>query len=91
MEVNINGNAEMIVRRLVEIGRFPSADSAVNSVILRTFSDLTSEVVTGGLLPDPPVSFEEEFQIMDIPLRYSEPVVARCIEGHLLPDPVDVE
>ena len=89
MEVNIDGNAEIIVRKLVELGRFPSAESAVNSVILRTYSDLTTQFVSQSVLPDPPASFEEDFQIPDFPYRFSELVKARRIEGHLLPDPLD--
>ena len=74
MKVTINGKAEMIVKKLVELGRFPSADSAVNDIILRTFSDLSDKVLATPTLPDPPIAFDEQLQVPDFPYRTRHPV-----------------
>ena len=91
MEVTINGNAETIVKKLVELGRFPSADSAVNEVILRTFSDLSDQVLAESNLPDPPIAFDEQLQVPSFLYRARQPVATVTIAGKRLPDPVVFE
>ncbi len=91
MEVTINGNAEMIVKKLVELGRFPSADSAVNEVILRTFSNLSEQVLAQSTLPDPAIAFDEQLQVPDFPYRARQPVAVVTVVGNRLPDPMDIE
>jgi hypothetical protein len=91
MKVTINGKAEIIVKKLVELGRFPSADSAVNEVILRTFWDLSDQVLAQSTLPDPPIAFDEQFQVPDFPYRVRQPVAVVTVAGHRLPDPMDIE
>lgn len=73
MEVTIDGKAEMIVKKLVELGKFPSADSAVSEVILRTFWD-PDKLLTQSTLPDPPIAFDEQLQVPDFPYRTRHPV-----------------
>ena len=91
MEVTINGNAETIVKKLVELGRFPSADSAVNEVILRTFSNLSEQVLAQSTLPDPPIAFDEQLQVPDFPYRVRQQVGVVAVAGHRLPDPMGTE
>jgi Arc/MetJ-type ribon-helix-helix transcriptional regulator len=91
MEVTINGNAEMIVKKLVELGRFPSADSAVNEVILRTFSDLSDQLLAQSTLLDPPIAFDEQVQVPDFPYRTRQLVAVVTVASHRLPDPMDTE
>lgn len=88
MEVTINGNAEMIVKKLVELGRFPSADCAVNEVILRIFSD---QVLAQSNLLGTPIAFDEQLQVSEFPYRTCHPVTTISIAGKRLPDPVVFE
>ncbi len=89
MEVKINGNAEMIVKKMVELGKFPSADRAVNDIILRTFSDLSEQVLAQPIFPDPPIAFDEQLQVPDFLYRTRQPVATVTIAVKRLPDPVD--
>jgi hypothetical protein len=90
-EVTINGKAEMIVKKLVELGRFSSTDGAVNEVILRTFSNLSDQALAQSTHPDPPIAFDEQLQVSDFPYRARQPVAAVNVAGHRLPDPMDIE
>lgn len=91
MEVTLNGNAELIVKKLVELGRFPSADSAVNEVILRTFLDFSDQVLAQSTLPDAPIAFDEQLLLPDFPYRVRQPMGEIAVAGHRLPDPMDTE
>ena len=75
----------------MELGRFPSADSAVNEVILRTFSDLSDQVPAQSNLPDPPIAFDEHLQVPNFPYRTRQPLATVTIAGQRLPDPMDTE
>ena len=87
MEITIAGNAESIVKRLVEIGRYPTPDSLVNEAILRTFPDLQTNSAKGQILPDP-ITIEEPVSIPDFPYRESLPVSVSISQSHRLPDPI---
>jgi hypothetical protein len=87
MDITIAGNAETIVKRLVEIGRYPSPDSLVNEAILRTFPHLQLLPSQERILPDP-VSLEEPVSVPDFPYRESLPVRVTLSKSHRLPDPI---
>jgi hypothetical protein len=85
MEVTIQGNAELIVKKLVGEGRFPSPDRLVAEAILRTFIDLSSTNHEHRLLPNPVIE-EEPIVLPAFPHHESVPVVAKPMTTPRLPD-----
>ena len=83
-----DGIRNIRLKKLVELGRFPSADSAVNEVILRTFSDLSDRVLAQSTLPDAPIAFDDQLQQPNFPYRTRQPLATVTIAGQRLPDPM---
>ena len=89
MVINLHGHAEQLIQRLVAQGAFPSAESAVSSLLLRSAMMFPSLIGNSPRLPDEPVAFDEPIDIPDFPHSGESKVV----EAHLatlqrLPDPI---
>ncbi len=87
--ITLHGNAEQLIQRLVAQGTFPSAESAVSSLLLRSAVMFPTIGGDSSHLPDEPVAFDEQFDIPDFPHSGEAKVVeARFATLPRLPDPI---
>ena len=91
MEVTIHGDAETILKQLIERGEYPSADSAVNSLIVRVYANDSKTLDGPGRVPDPPIAIDEPFYIPEIPRKSATSVPVIEATERRLPDFLDVE
>ena len=89
MDITLHGAAKQLIQRLVAQGVYPNAESAVNSLLLRTAVLIPSTNGTSLRLPNLPVAFDEQFDIPDFP-RTGKPQVVEVRLSTLprLPDRV---
>ena len=87
MNITLHGNVELYVKRLVDSGAFPSAESAVNSLVaqLSTIDDVPAR------LPSPIGEIDEQPTIPDFPRGVGVPIVLRQGSVPRLPDLVGLE
>ena len=83
MQVNINENAEAIVKRLLESGQFSTVDSAVNSIILTAFPKVGTSETNRVRLPDPILDSAEFEAAAELPHRPFQPLGTEAIAGRL--------
>ena len=87
MNITLHANVELYVRRLVDSGAFPSAESAVNSLV--------AQMATGNgvppRLPSPIGDVEEQPTIPDFPRGVGVPVVLRKASTPRFPDFIGIE
>jgi hypothetical protein len=89
MVITLQGTAEQLIQRLVAQGAFPSAESAVSSLLLRSAVMFPTIGENSSRLPDEPVAFDEQFDIPDFPHSGEAKVVeARLANLPRLPDPI---
>lgn len=90
MQININQNAEAIVKQLMAHGRFSTADSVVNSIITQATVSTSSDDSQRLRLPEPILATEEDFFPDELTRNKSVPVAAvACLMR--LPDFLGVE
>jgi hypothetical protein len=89
MVITLQGTAEQLIQRLVAQGAFPSAESAVSSLLLRSAVMFPTIGENSSRLPDEPVAFDEQFDIPDFPHGGEAKVVeSRLATLPRLPDPI---
>jgi hypothetical protein len=89
MVITLQGTAEQLIQRLVAQGAFPSAESAVSSLLLRSAVMFPTIGEISSRLPDEQVAFDEQFDIPDFPYSGEVKVVkARLATLPRLPDPI---
>jgi hypothetical protein len=91
MEVTIHGDAETILKLLIERGEYPNADSAVNSLIVRGYANDSTTIDSPGRVPVPPIAYDEPFYIPAIPRTSATPVPVIEATERRLTDFLDVE
>ena len=69
MDITLHGTAKQLIQRLVAQGAFPSAESAVNSLLLRSAELFPGISGISLRLPDEPFAFDEQFDITNFPHR----------------------
>lgn len=89
MDITLHGAAKQLIQRLVAQGTFPSAETAVNSLLMRSAELFPGISGISSGLPDEPVAIDEQNDIPHFP-RYGPSTV---IEPRLstlprLPDPI---
>lgn len=87
MNITLHANVELYVKQLVDSGAFPSAESAVNSLVAQL---VTKNGVTPRL-PSPIGEIEEQPTIPDFPRGVGVSVVLRQAATPRLPDLVGLE
>ena len=87
MKVTLHGNVELYVKRLVDSGAFPSAESAVNSLV----AQLATNNGVPPRLPNPIGEIEEQPTIPDFPRGVGVSVVIRQASTPRLPDLVGLD
>lgn len=83
MQVNINENAEAIVRKLLETGQFSTVDSVVNSIILTAYPKVAASELNRLRLPDPILDSGESEIPAELPRQSFQPLATEAIEGRL--------
>ena len=86
MNVTLHGHVELYVKQLVDSGAFPSAESAVNSLVAQM-------ATSNGVPPRLPRigDLEEQPKIPDFPRGVGVPVVLRKVSNPRLPDLIGLE
>lgn len=87
MNITLQGNGELYVKRLVDSGAFPSAESAVNSLV----AQLSTIDGVPARLPSPIGEIDEQPTIPDFPRGVGVPIVLRQGSVPRLPDLVGLE
>ena len=90
MQVNIDQNAEAIVKKLMADGRFPSVDSVVNSIITQATVSTSADESQRLRLPEPVLATDEGLVPAELTRNNSVPVEATICQGRL-PDFLGVE
>ena len=89
MDITLHGAVEQFIQRMVQQGSFPNAEAAVSSLLMQSAEAFTNEALTLMRLPDPPVAFEEQFEVPDFPYCGDSSIVKPSITTMpRLPDPV---
>ena len=89
MDITLVGNAENLVKRLVERGAFPTPDSAANSLIAKFASETSFDANPNFRLPDIAFSIDDVTSIPDFPRQSSKPVVVQQSTTLRLPEILD--
>ena len=87
MNITLHANVELYVKRLVDSGAFPSAESAVNSLV----AQMATRYGVPPRLPSPIEDVEEQPAIPDFPRGVGVPVVLRKASTPRLPDFIGLE
>ncbi len=88
MEVTLHGHAEILIKQLVAQGIYPSADSAVNSLVARFASRDSGQQLR---LPDPIVEADTQSPFPDIPRGIGERIVVAESKSSRYPEFIDIE
>ncbi len=86
MNVTLHRNVELYVKQLVDSGAFPSAESAVNSLVAQM-------ATSNGVLPRLPSigDVEQQPKIQDFPRGVGVPVELRKVSNPRPPDLIGLE
>ena len=71
MDITLVGNAENLVKRLVERGAFLTPDSAANSLLAKFASETSLETNPNLRLPDLAFSVDDATSVPDFPRQAS--------------------
>ena len=89
MDITLVGNAENLVKRLVERGAFPTPDSAANSLIAKFASETSFDADPNFRLPDIVFSIDDVTCVPDFPRQSSQLVVVQQSTTLRLPEILD--
>ncbi len=89
MDITPVGNAEIVVKRLVERGAFPTPDSAANSLIAEFASVASMDERSNLRLPDLAFAIDESSTIPEFPRPSSKTVVVQESTTLRLPEILD--